>query len=98
MRYVAVIPARLASTRLPRKPLREIAGKSMIARVYEAVSAGKLVSETIVATDAREVVEHCEKLGIPARLTSRRAPQRNRPRVRDRRLGGCRCLHQRTGR
>ena len=42
----------------------------MIARVYEAVSAGKLVSETIVATDAREVVEHCEKLGIPARLTS----------------------------
>jgi 3-deoxy-manno-octulosonate cytidylyltransferase (CMP-KDO synthetase) len=70
VKYVAVIPARLASTRLPRKPLREIAGKSMIARVYEAVSAAKLVSETIVATDAREVVEHCEKLGIPARMTS----------------------------
>ncbi len=70
VKYVAVIPARLASTRLPRKPLREIAGKSMIARVYEAVAASKLVSETIVATDAREVVEHCEKLGIPARMTS----------------------------
>ena len=70
MKFVAVIPARLASTRLPRKPLREIAGKTMIARVYEAVSASKLVSETIVATDAREVVEHCEKLGIPARMTS----------------------------
>jgi 3-deoxy-manno-octulosonate cytidylyltransferase (CMP-KDO synthetase) len=70
VKYVAVIPARLASTRLPRKPLREIAGKSMIARVYEAVTASKLVSETIVATDAREVVEHCEKLGIPARMTS----------------------------
>ena len=65
VKYVAVIPARLASTRLPRKPLREIAGKTMIARVYEAVAASKLVSETIVATDAREVVEHCEKLGIP---------------------------------
>jgi 3-deoxy-manno-octulosonate cytidylyltransferase (CMP-KDO synthetase) len=42
----------------------------MIARVYEAVAASKLVSETIVATDAREVVEHCEKLGIPVRMTS----------------------------
>jgi 3-deoxy-manno-octulosonate cytidylyltransferase (CMP-KDO synthetase) len=70
VKYVAVIPARLASTRLPRKPLREIAGKTMIARVYEAVSACKLVSQTIVATDAREVVEHCEKLGIPVRMTS----------------------------
>lgn len=70
MKFVAVIPARLASTRLPRKPLREIAGKTMIARVYEAVAASKLVSETIVATDAREVVEHCEKLGIPVRMTS----------------------------
>ncbi len=55
---------------MPRKPLREIAGKTMIARVYEAVAASKLVSQTIVATDAREVVEHCEKLGIPARMTS----------------------------
>jgi 3-deoxy-manno-octulosonate cytidylyltransferase (CMP-KDO synthetase) len=70
VKVVAVIPARLASTRLPRKPLREIAGKSMIARVYEAVAASRLVAETIVATDAREVVEHCEKRGIPARMTS----------------------------
>ena len=70
MKCIAVIPARLASTRLPRKPLREIAGKTMIARVYEAVAASKLVSQTIVATDAREVVEHCEKLGIPVRMTS----------------------------
>ena len=37
MRSVAVIPARLASTRLPRKVLREIAGKPLIGRVYEAV-------------------------------------------------------------
>ena len=98
MKFVAVIPARLASTRLPRKPLREIAGKTMIARVYEAVAASKLVSETIVATDAREVVEHCEKLGIPARMTSVGAPQRNRPRTRDCRLDGGGYLHQRPGR
>ena len=37
MRTVAVIPARLASTRLPRKALREIAGKLLIGWVYEAV-------------------------------------------------------------
>ena len=70
MRFVAVIPARLASTRLPRKALREIAGKSMVARVYEAVSASKLVSETVVATDAAEIMEHCRQQGIPARMTS----------------------------
>jgi 3-deoxy-manno-octulosonate cytidylyltransferase (CMP-KDO synthetase) len=70
LKIVAVIPARLASTRLPRKPLREIAGKAMIVRVYEAVTASKLISQTIVATDAPEVVEHCEKFGIPARMTS----------------------------
>jgi CMP-2-keto-3-deoxyoctulosonic acid synthetase len=38
MKTVAVIPARLASTRLPRKMLREIAGKPLVGWVYEAVS------------------------------------------------------------
>ena len=42
MRTVAVIPARLASTRLPRKALREIAGKLLIGRVYEAVRSSPL--------------------------------------------------------
>lgn len=70
MRFVAVIPARLTSTRLARKALREIAGKSMVARVYEAVAASKSVSETVVATDAAEIMEHCRRQGIPARLTS----------------------------
>jgi 3-deoxy-manno-octulosonate cytidylyltransferase (CMP-KDO synthetase) len=70
VRFLAVIPARLASTRLPRKALREIAGKSMVARVYEAVAASQSVSETVVATDAAEIMEHCLRLGIPARLTS----------------------------
>jgi 3-deoxy-manno-octulosonate cytidylyltransferase (CMP-KDO synthetase) len=70
VRFVAVIPARLASRRLERKALREIAGKSMLARVYEAVAASQLVSETVVATDAAEIMEHCRQRGIPARLTS----------------------------
>ena len=41
MKFIAIIPARLASTRLPRKPLREIAGKTMVVRVYEAVAASR---------------------------------------------------------
>ena len=70
MRFVAVIPARLASTRLARKALRQIAGKSMVARVYEAVAASKSVAEAVVATDAAEIMEHCRQHGIPARMTS----------------------------
>ena len=70
MRFVAVIPARLASTRLARKALRQIAGKSMVARVYEAVAASRSISEALVATDAAEIMEHCRQHGIPARMTS----------------------------
>ena len=70
MNIVAVIPARLASTRLPRKPLREIAGKSMISRVYEAAAASNLVSQAIVATDSQEIVDHCRERAIPVRITS----------------------------
>ncbi|MDP2209002.1 MAG: 3-deoxy-manno-octulosonate cytidylyltransferase [Bacteroidota bacterium] len=47
----AIIPARFASTRLPGKPLVDLAGKSMIQRVYEQAKKAKFVSEVIVATD-----------------------------------------------
>lgn len=47
----AIIPARFASTRLPGKPLVDLAGKSMIQRVFEQVKKAKLVNEVIVATD-----------------------------------------------
>ena len=43
MRVLAVIPARLASTRLPRKALREIAGRPMLGHVYEAVRTCSLL-------------------------------------------------------
>jgi 3-deoxy-manno-octulosonate cytidylyltransferase (CMP-KDO synthetase) len=70
MRAIAVIPARLASTRMPRKVLREIAGRPMLAWVYEAARSSQLVGDVIVATDSDEVMEVCRQNGWKARLTS----------------------------
>lgn len=70
MKTVAVIPARLASTRLPRKMLREIAGKPLVGWVYEAVRSSPLVSEVIVATDSEEIMDECGRYGWNARMTS----------------------------
>ena len=70
MRAIAVIPARLGSTRLPRKVLREIAGRPMLAWVYDAARSSPLVAEVIVATDSDEVMELCRQNGWNARLTS----------------------------
>jgi len=70
MRVVAVIPARLASTRLPGKVLREIAGRPMLAWVYEAARSSPLPAEVIVATDADEVLALCRRQGWRAMPTS----------------------------
>ncbi len=70
MNAIAVIPARLASTRLTRKALREIGGKAMIGRVYEAVRAAAGLADVIVATDSQEILEVCRKQGWNARMTS----------------------------
>jgi 3-deoxy-manno-octulosonate cytidylyltransferase (CMP-KDO synthetase) len=67
---VAIIPARLASTRLPRKVLREIAGKSMLAHVYEAVKKSPLLRDVIIATDSEEVLQAARSLGWKAEMTS----------------------------
>lgn len=67
---LGVIPARLASTRLPRKVLREIAGRPLVAWVYEAARKASDLDEVLVATDADEVMQTCARLGIPAALTS----------------------------
>lgn len=70
MKAIAVIPARLASTRLPRKMLRELAGKPLIGVVYEAVRSSPLLSNVIVATDSDEIMEACRKHGWNAQMTS----------------------------
>jgi len=70
MKIVAVIPARLASTRLPRKMLREIAGKQLVGWVYEAVRSSPLPSDVIIATDSEEIFETCNNHGWRAQMTS----------------------------
>jgi 3-deoxy-manno-octulosonate cytidylyltransferase (CMP-KDO synthetase) len=67
---IAIIPARLASTRLPRKVLREIAGKSMLAHVYEAVKKSPLLRDVIIATDSEEVLQIAKSQGWKAEMTS----------------------------
>jgi len=67
---IGVIPARLASTRLPRKILRNIAGKPMLAWVYQAASSAKVFDRLIVATDAKEVADLCRAQGWECRMTS----------------------------
>jgi 3-deoxy-manno-octulosonate cytidylyltransferase (CMP-KDO synthetase) len=70
MNAIAVIPARLASTRLPGKMLREIAGKPLIGRVYEAVRSSPLLDDVIVATDSDEILRVCREHGWKAEITS----------------------------
>jgi 3-deoxy-manno-octulosonate cytidylyltransferase (CMP-KDO synthetase) len=58
MQILGLIPARYASTRFPGKPLVDIAGKSMIQRVYEQAKKCKDLSEVIVATDDKRIFDH----------------------------------------
>lgn len=62
-RVLGVIPARLASTRLPRKVLREIAGRPMLEWVYEAALHCPGLDQVVIATDSEEVAELCHKHG-----------------------------------
>ncbi len=77
MKSIAIIPARLASTRLPRKMLREIAGKPLVGWVYEAVRSSPLLAEVIIATDSEEILEACRRHNWNVRMTSPDSPQRH---------------------
>jgi 3-deoxy-manno-octulosonate cytidylyltransferase (CMP-KDO synthetase) len=69
-RVVAVIPARLASTRLPGKVLRPIAGVPMLGWVYRAALACPLLDQVLIATDSGEVVAYADSQGWPSIMTS----------------------------
>lgn len=69
-----MIPARLASTRLPRKVLREIAGVPMVCRVWEQARRAPRLADVIVATDSAEVLEVCRARGVPVTLTAASHP------------------------
>jgi 3-deoxy-manno-octulosonate cytidylyltransferase (CMP-KDO synthetase) len=70
LRVAGVIPARLASTRLPRKVLRLLAGRPMVEWVWRAARASGLMDPVLVATDSDEIAEACRQRDIPAVLTS----------------------------
>src|ERR1700759_1876621 len=67
---LAVIPARLASTRLPRKVLRDIAGKPMLQWIVEAALAAPRLDRVVIATDSDEVMALAAERGWDAMLTS----------------------------
>ena len=70
MKAIAVIPARLASTRLPRKMLRMIAGRTLLEWVYQAVRQSPVLEDVIIATDADEIINLGRKRGWNVRMTS----------------------------
>lgn len=70
MDSVAIIPARMAATRFPGKPLVDLCGKPMIQWVYERASRAKGISRVIVATCDREIAEAVASFGGEAVMTS----------------------------
>jgi 3-deoxy-manno-octulosonate cytidylyltransferase (CMP-KDO synthetase) len=69
MRFVGVIPARYASTRLPGKPLLEIAGKPLIQWVYEGASRSQRLQRLLVATDEETIFRTVIGFGGEAVMT-----------------------------
>src|SRR5262249_6506271 len=70
MRTLAVIPARLGATRLPRKPLRLLAGLPLVVRVFQRVSEIGVADRVVVATDSAGVAEVISSHGGEAVMTS----------------------------
>lgn len=68
MSFIVLIPARLASTRLPNKPLADIGGVPMVVRVAQQAMKSN-ASKTVVATDSEEIVAVCARFSVPAVLT-----------------------------
>lgn len=69
-RVLGVIPARLGSERLPRKPLHRLAGRPLIEWVWRRVSAFDVLDACVVATDSEEVADACRAAGADVVLTA----------------------------
>ncbi len=70
MKILALIPARMGSSRFPGKPMAPILGKPMIGHVYARVSQNTLLSETVVATCDQAIADYVESIGGRAVMTS----------------------------
>ena len=69
-RVLGIVPARLASTRLPNKPLYPLLGRPLIEWVWRRVETMRVLDEAVVATDSEEVAEVCRAMSAPVELTS----------------------------
>lgn len=74
MKIIGIIPARYASSRFPGKPLIDIAGKTMIQRVYEQTKLASCLSDVIIATDDERIAEHAASFGAKVVMTSTNHP------------------------
>ena len=72
MNILALIPARMGSSRFPGKPLAKILGKPMIGHVFERVAQSDLLTKTAVATCDQEIVDYIESIGGKSVMTSDR--------------------------
>ncbi len=69
MKILCVIPSRIHSTRIPRKPLLSIQNKPMVQWVYENAKRTSVITEVVVATDCQEIAEIIQKVGGQALIT-----------------------------
>src|SRR3990167_325988 len=69
MKILCIIPSRIQSTRLPRKPLLPIQGKPMIQWTYENASSSDFLMDVIVATDSQEIADVVSHLGGKVEMT-----------------------------
>lgn len=70
MKTAVVIPARLGAVRLPRKPLRDLAGEPLIVRVWRRVERMNVADRVVVATDHDEVAQAARSAGADVVMTS----------------------------
>ena len=76
MKALICVPARIASTRFPRKPLHPISGRSLLERVVQVakVAAHQTGSDYVVAVDHEDVAQHCDAIGAPFVMTDSDLP------------------------
>ena len=74
MKVVGIIPVRYHSTRLPKKALADIGGKTMVERVYRQATKARVLEKVIVATDAKGIYKVVRGFGGEVKMTSPRHP------------------------
>ena len=71
MNILAIIPARMGSSRFPGKPMAKINGRPMIGHVYNRVQKCKLLTKTVVATCDNEIFDYINSIGGQAVMTDK---------------------------